>query len=240
MFGLSPLFFPIRLATQETPDTTAHIGYARYFTSPPFELVGPTTVSAFNGTTAAAAVTQDSTVRAESAHYFDAGVSHRLLPGLTVGLDAYYKLAHNLIDEGQFGAPIILSAFNYNQGKIYGFELTASYDQGPWSLYGNLAWSYAKGKNIVSSQFNFSPDELAYISQNWIFLDHDQRWTGSAGAAYTLNKGTDFPTRLSADMIVGSGLRTSTDTVPNSPATGWSTCRRFSDFRGALSCGSMC
>jgi hypothetical protein len=35
-----------------------------------------------------------------------------IVPGLTVGLDGYYKLATNLIDEGQFGAPIILSAFN--------------------------------------------------------------------------------------------------------------------------------
>jgi hypothetical protein len=35
-----------------------------------------------------------------------------VVPGLTVGADAYYKLSNNLIDEGQFGAPIILTAFN--------------------------------------------------------------------------------------------------------------------------------
>jgi outer membrane receptor protein involved in Fe transport len=71
------------------------------------------------------------------------------------------------------------------------------------------------GKNIVSAQFNFSPDDLAYISQHWIYLDHDQRWTGSGGVAYTLNQGSDHPTLFSADMIVGSGLRASTATVPN-------------------------
>ena len=44
-----------------------------------------------------------------------------------------------------------------------GIELTASYDNGPWSVYGNLAWSEAKGTNINSAQFNFDPGELAFI-----------------------------------------------------------------------------
>ena len=71
------------------------------------------------------------------------------------------------------------------------------------------------GKNIISAQFNFQPDELAYIAQHWIYLDHDQRWTSSGGIAYTLNRDTDHPTLFSADMIVQSGLRASTPTVPN-------------------------
>jgi outer membrane receptor for ferrienterochelin and colicins len=59
------------------------------------------------------------------------------------------------------------------------------------------------GKDISSSQFNFSPDDLAYISNHFIHLDHDQTYTGSAGFAYT------FPTRtkVSASLIYGSGLR---------------------------------
>ena len=81
-------------------------------------------------------------------------------------MDAYYKQAKNLIDEGQFGAPIILTAFNYAGAQVNGIELTATYERGPWSFYGNLAYSRAIGKNIVSSQFNFSPDDLAYISQH--------------------------------------------------------------------------
>jgi outer membrane receptor protein involved in Fe transport len=39
------------------------------------------------------------------------------------------------------------------------------------------------GKDIVSAQFNFLPEELAFISQDFIHLDHDQTWTASAGAA---------------------------------------------------------
>ena len=74
------------------------------------------------------------------------------------------------------------------------------------------------GKNINSAQFNFAPDELAFISQNYIHLDHDQTWSGSAGAAYTFNMDTDHPTRFSADVLLQSGLRASTATVPNGMA----------------------
>jgi outer membrane receptor protein involved in Fe transport len=74
------------------------------------------------------------------------------------------------------------------------------------------------GKDIVSAQYNFSPSELAFIASNWIHLDHDQLWTGSAGVAYTANSDTLYPTRLSVDAIVQSGLRASTATVPNGAA----------------------
>lgn len=57
--------------------------------------------------------------------------------------------------------------------------------------------------------------DLDYISTHWIHLDHDQRWTGSAGAAYTLFSGTSYPARLSADLVVGSGLRATNGNVPN-------------------------
>jgi outer membrane receptor protein involved in Fe transport len=205
----------VNVVWQATPSTTVHAGYSRYFTPPPFELVGVNTLGQFSGTTAAPEVNRDSTVKAERSHYFDAGISQVVLPGLTVGIDGYYKQAKNLIDEGQFGAPIILSAFNYAKGQVSGAELSATYERGPWSFYGNLAYSRAIGKNIVSSQFNFGADELAYISQHYIHLDHDQRWTASVGAAYTANAGTSYPTRISADAFSGSGLRASTPTVPN-------------------------
>jgi outer membrane receptor protein involved in Fe transport len=157
-------------------------------------------------------------VRAERSNYYDIGISQIVIPGLTVGVDAYYKESHNLIDEGQFGAPIILTAFNYAKGVQEGVELTGNYDRGPWSVYGNVALSRAMGKDIVSAQNNFSADELAYIANNWIHLDHDQKWTGSAGIAYTANMDSEYPTRMSIDATVQSGLRASTPTVPNGVA----------------------
>ncbi len=197
--------------------TTLHAGYARYFTPPPFELVGSQTVNGLVGTSGAAESAENTTVKAERANYYDVGVSQVIVPGLTLALDGYYKTAHNLIDEGQFGAPVILTPYNYDRSQQHGVELSATYDRGPLSLYGNVAYSRGIGRKITSSQFNFSADDLAYISQRYIHLDHDQRWTGSGGAAYTLNPLSPFPTRLSADLIVGSGLRRGGDT-PNGRA----------------------
>lgn len=197
--------------------TTLHAGYARYFTPPPFELVGSQTVNRLARTSGAAETTENTTVKAERANYYDVGVSQAVLPGLTLAVDGYYKTAHNLIDEGQFGAPVILTPFNYDRSQQHGVEVSATYDRGPLSLYGNVAYSRGIGRKITSSQFNFSAEDLAYISQSYIHLDHDQRWTGSGGAAYTLNPLSQFPTRLSADLIVGSGLRRGGDT-PNGRA----------------------
>jgi outer membrane receptor protein involved in Fe transport len=208
----------INLVWKPVTDTTFHIGYARYFVPPPYEALTPTNIAKFAGTTAAPEVTQDDTVRAERSNYFDIGVSQIVVPGLTLGVDAYYKISNNLIDEGQFGAPIILTAFNYAHGQQSGVEWTGSYDHGPLSLYGNLSYSRAMGKDINSAQFNFSPDELAFIQNNFIHLDHDQLWSASGGGAYTFHKDSARPTRLSVDLLVQSGLRASTATIPNGVA----------------------
>ena len=205
----------LNVVWKPTATTTVYGGYARYFVPPPFELVSPGTITQFIGTTAAPEVTQNDPVKAERSNYFDVGVSQIVVPGLTIGVDGYYKISNNLIDEGQFGAPIILTAFNYAHGRQEGVQLTASYDRGPWSIYGNLAWSRALGKDITSAQFNFGADELAFIGNNFIHLDHDQTWDGSAGAAYTLNRGSDHPTLFSVDALLQSGLRAGTPTVPN-------------------------
>jgi outer membrane cobalamin receptor len=205
----------VNLVWQPADATTMHIGYARYFVPPPYEAVTSATIAKFLGTTAAPSVTLDNTVCAERSDYFDAGISQVVIPGLTVGIDAYYKQSKNLIDEGQFGAPIILTAFNYARGEQSGIELTTSYDRGPLSRYGNLAWSRAVGKTINSAQFNFQPGELAFIASNIIHLDHHQTWSGSAGGAYIFNRDSPHATRLSADLLVQSGLRASTPTIPN-------------------------
>jgi outer membrane receptor protein involved in Fe transport len=194
---------------QALADTTVHAGYSRYFSPPPFELVGTETVSKFVNTTNAPQVLRADTPQAEQANYYDIGVQQKITEQLTVGLDSYYKQSHNLIDEGQFGAPIILTPFNYTYGKQYGVELTSSFTAEDFAAYLNLAWQSARGKSIESSQFNFSPDDLAYISQHYIHLDHEQRVTASGGASYLWGH-----TRFSADFLVGSGLRATT-TIPN-------------------------
>ncbi|NPD67183.1 TonB-dependent receptor [Lichenicola cladoniae] len=207
----------VNVVWRPTDTTTLHVGYARYFTPPPFEQLTSNNLGAFAGTSAAPAQTLNDKVQAERDNYYDAGIDQIVLPGLHVGVDAYYKQASNLIDEGQFGAPIILSAFNYARGEVHGYEATASYDKGPLSLYGSVAWSRAIGKDLTSSQFNFSEADVSYIKNRWVHLDHDQRWTGSAGAAYSFLHGSNHPLRASVDLVVGSGLRADGD-VPNGRA----------------------
>jgi outer membrane receptor protein involved in Fe transport len=166
--------------------TTLHAGYARYFTPPPFELISNPTLALLANTSAAPAVTDNNTAKAERSHYFDIGVTQVVLPGLKVGLDAYYKIAKNLVDEGQFGAAILLTPFNYARGFAEGIEMTTSYDVDNWSLYSNFSVSKAMGEDIISSQFNFSPDDLAFIANHFIHLDHDQTYTTPAGVGYTI------------------------------------------------------
>jgi hypothetical protein len=192
----------INAVWQALPDTTVHAGYSRYLSPPPFELVGSETVSKFVNTTAAAPVSQADTPLPEQANYYDIGIQQKFTERLTVGLDSYYKQSHNLIDEGQFGAPIILTPFNYAYGKQYGVELTSSYTVDAFTAYFNLAGQSARGKDIDSAQFNFSAGELAFIAEHFIHLDHEQRVTASGGASYLWNH-----TRFSADVLVGSGLR---------------------------------
>ncbi|QBR03143.1 TonB-dependent receptor [Paraburkholderia pallida] len=202
----------IGIVYQPTNATTLHAGYARYFTPPAFELVSDSTISKFNGTTNQSLTSQNDPVKPERDDYFDIGITQRLTPALTVGLDAYYKRASDLLDEGQFGTALIFTPFNYQYGRVYGLEFTTSYHQDNVSAYLNVAYSRAQGKNIESAQFNFDAEELAYIANHWVYLDHDQRITASFGGAWTLGA-----TTLTADAIVGSGLRSgfaNTDRLP--------------------------
>jgi outer membrane receptor protein involved in Fe transport len=192
----------VNLVWKATPDTTVHAGYSRYFSPPPFELVGAETIAKFAGTTAASTVTADTTPYAERANYYDIGISQVIGRRLTLGVDTYYKKDKNLVDEGQFGAPIILTPFNFATGYQEGAEFDATYAQGPFTAYANFAAQVAKGKDIISSQFNFTPQDLAYIAGNYIYLDHSASYTASGGISY-LWRGT----RVGADLLYGSGLR---------------------------------
>ena len=195
----------INFVWQVASDTTVHGGYSRYFSPPPFELVGAATISKFTGTTALppGSVTLNTPPFAERANYYDFGVQQKLLSNaLTLGADYFYKQAQHLGDEGQFGAPIVLTPFNYRYGLIDGIEFTGNYSLSSFSAYGNLSFQAAHGKEVESAQFNFSPDDLAYLASNHIHLDHEGRVAASGGASY-LWQGT----RFSADFIFGTGLR---------------------------------
>jgi outer membrane receptor protein involved in Fe transport len=206
---LSPRF---NVVFQATKSTTLHAGYARYFTPPPLELVQSQTLKQFVGTSNQPATLQNSPVQPERANYFDAGLTEQFTRSFSMGVDGYYKISRNLIDEGQFGSALIFTPFNYARGNQYGAEITANYSQGGFNAYANFGFERGTGEHIVSSQFLFEPDELAFIRNHWVFLDHDQRYTVSAGGSYTYKDTTVY-----ADLLYGSGLRSgfgNTDELP--------------------------
>jgi outer membrane receptor for ferrienterochelin and colicins len=185
--------------------TTLHGGYSRYFTPPPFELIASGTFTQFAGTSAVSpgSVTRDAPPVAERSNYYDAGVQQTLLgKKLTLGVDSFYEQSQHLIDEGQFGAPIILTPFNYRYGLIEGIEFTANYTIENFSAYLNSAWQAAHGKGVESAQFNFTQQQLDYIAGNYIHLDHEGRVSASGGVSYSW-----MGTRVSIDDLFGTGLR---------------------------------
>jgi outer membrane receptor protein involved in Fe transport len=143
-------------------------------------------------------------------------------PALEVGVDAYHKRAKDLIDDGQFGQAYLLSAFNYQTGIVDGIEFKAKYTQGNFTFYTNWATGYEKATNVVSNQSFFTADQLAYLQNNWIYTDHTQLLTGSAGASYLFADTGNWwldGSKISTTMIYGSGLRADGATITG-PVTG--------------------
>ena len=215
-----------------SPSLRLHAGYARYFTPPPTEKIDTTSVSKFAGTTNALPSDADTAVKSERSNYYDAGLAWDATANLSLGIDAYDREVRNLQDEGQFGNALIYSAFNYAKGRVRGVEFTANWKHDALSAYGNLAFSKAQGKDIVTGQFNFDPDEITYIASHWVHLDHDQAVTASAGVSYRFKS----QTTLGADALFGSGLRSgfaNTQHLPSYTQVNASLSQAF-DFGGWL------
>jgi outer membrane receptor for ferrienterochelin and colicin len=131
------------------------------------------------------------------------GISRQITKPWTVNVDGYYKDAHNLVDNGQFGDAVIITPFNYRLGQVFGAELSSTYTQGPLSAFGNFSYVNTLGKDIISQQYLFDNDELAYIQNHYIKLDHEGEYTASLGVSYRILKDT----MVYVDALYGSGLR---------------------------------
>ncbi|MGA7383407.1 MAG: TonB-dependent receptor [Methylocella sp.] len=223
----------ISFTYKPSENMTWHAGYARYFTPPVLVEAAPADIALFRNTTGAPTQFLDDPVRPERSHYFDAGVDQKIPLGcsslaplmltpsaagerdcgtLEVGVDAYYKIANDLIDNGNFGQALVLSAFNYAKAYNEGVELKAKFASGNFQAYGNIAAAQQKATDVVSNQYLFDNTtpladlggltQFQYIQSHYIYTDHTQILTGSAGISYLWNG-----TRFSADMFYGSGLR---------------------------------
>lgn len=147
-------------------------------------MITPGALNLFANTSAAPLNTANSRVRPERSHYLNLAVQQRATENLTLGFGAFYKDARDLLDLGQFGSAVVFTPFNYSHGQVYGVEFTGQWRSRSLDAYANLALSRAAAREITSGQFNFDPEELAYISQRQVRLDHDQTVTASAGLIY--------------------------------------------------------
>ena len=183
--------------------TAFHAGYARYFTPPMQAQATQSNLALFTGTTNQPDQTNNDPVKPERSHYFDVGVDQKLLPGLTAGLDAYYKIATDQIDDGQFGQAVVLTQFNWARGYSEGVEAKIKYQSGNFSAYANFAFNITRATDPVANQYLLDADEYAFLLTHYHYTDDMQMLTGSAGASYRWNQ-----TLFAVDMKYGSGLPT--------------------------------
>ena len=195
--------------------TSIHAGYARYFTPPYQAQATQSNIAIFANTTNQPDQAFADPVKPERSHYFDVGVDQNVLPGLDIGVDAYYKMAKDMIDDGQFGQAVVLTQFNYARGYSEGAEFKVKYHNGNFNAYANFSYNITRAIDVESNQYLFDAPTYQYLLNNYHYTDDMQRMTGSAGASYTFAD----TTKVTADLLYGSGLRTgdlSDGVVPNS------------------------
>lgn len=196
-----------------TPDLTAHAGFARYMQVPSFQGISPGAPAAFAGTTAEGPPGTP-TPMVENDSEWDTGIVYKPVPGLTTSADFYFEQTRHYLDTGQFGVVPIFAPFNYDDGQMWGTEFAAAYRISPLTLYANVTLGRNVQQGVDTGQFNFDPDELAYIDTHHIVLDHQPLLGISAGGTYALG-----PWLFSTDLTYSSGLRGGFADLEQLPAT---------------------
>ena len=193
-------FSPRLNAVWTAAGTTLHAGYARYFIPAPRDLSSlPAALLA--GTTGALPGPAAAPLRPETDDEYDIGLEQKF-EDLTLGVDGYWRQAHDLIADAMFGPAILSTPYNYAAGRIRGVELSLTYAEGPLSAWGNLSLARTEGRGIVSNQSIFAPAQLT--STRFVRLDQDQAVTVSAGVSYRWRA-----LLLTGDLLYGSGFRRS-------------------------------
>jgi outer membrane receptor protein involved in Fe transport len=204
----------IALVYKPLDGTSFHAGYARYFTPPYQAQAAQSDIGLFTNTTNQPEVPLNSPVLPERSNYYDVGVDQIVMPGLTVGVDGYYKDAGDMLDDGQFGSAVVLTQFNYARGYSEGGEVKAKYVNGDFRAYANFSFNITRAIDVVSNQYLIDALDYNYLLTNWHYTDDMQMMTGSAGLSYRW-----YGNLFSTSVLYGSGLRTgdlSEGVAPNS------------------------
>ncbi|MGB8841718.1 MAG: TonB-dependent receptor [Aliidongia sp.] len=184
-----------------TPDLTLHTGFARYFGVPSFRGIAATATVDFAGTTAASPPGNPNPLT-EDDYEWDAGIVYHPTAHITLSNDNFYETTRHYLDTGQFGVVPIFAPFNYSHGYIWGTEESISYKEGNISSYANLTIGRNMQEGVATGQFNFDPDELAFINAHHIVLDHQPLFGATAGITYDWK-----PYSFGIDATYSSGLR---------------------------------
>ena len=191
------------------PTFRVRTGYTHGFNPPPMQRASRRTVATFYNTTATSFSLRNDPPLPEESDQIDAAFDWAVSPKMTITVDAYRKTAKNLLDEGQFAAPLATVPFNFAKGRSVGADAQVAWRDGALSTWFGVSIRRVRGERIVSSQYNFSTAALNYLSRHWIDLDGGERADAAAGVNWRADKMV-----LSAVATYGSGA-VATKKTPN-------------------------
>jgi outer membrane cobalamin receptor len=197
----------ISLTYKASPSTDMHAGFQTYMQVPTFSGIPVAAPSAFANTTNQQ-LSGGTLPECEHDLVWDAGINNRPFKGGSLSWDSFFELTHHYLDAGLFGEVPIDSPINYDHGIIWGSEIAFSYREGDASFYANYSMGQNYEKGVDTGQFNFQPDDLAYINSHYFLLDHEPLAELSSGITYQWR-----PLTFSLDAVYSSGLRTSNNYV---------------------------
>jgi len=187
--------------------TVAHAFYGLLFQPAPVENLRDTFVNTGAGNALA-----PYDIKAEKDNYFEVGISHQISDQV-MNLNAYYKMAKNMLDDSQLLNTSIAQPYNFAQGYAYGVEFSiAGKISERWSDYLNYSYEIAKGNGISGGLFAF-PAGTSPNTGGYQFLDHVQIHTANAGVTYKTDRWW-----WTGQGLFGSGLRTGPNNSLSLPA----------------------
>jgi outer membrane cobalamin receptor len=145
------------------------------------------------------------------------GISAHPTPLITLALTGWIRLTHNMLDHENIGNSDLWASFNWEQGRAFGFDASASGQIARFSGFilsgfANVSAQQAQQLNISSQKFLFGPDDLTG-SAVWTTMDHVQSWTANVGLtlhdvgkwnnlAVRFNYGSGFHTGVATNEVV--------------------------------------
>lgn len=172
---------------------TAHVGYARYVSAPPLG-EQPTSTR----------------LPDERDDYFDAGIQQKL-GAFTVGLDGYWRSAHNYIAEHQSIGSAVSESFGFKHARIRGLELFGTYARRGTTAWANVSLAKAQARTIVGGIGLLSPASIAATADEYVPLASDRPVTVSAGLTQRFGNFS-----LGGDAVMSNGtVRTLATAYPN-------------------------